>query len=573
MLEYRQSMVIAMSQRPLVIQRGPPPAEVLAYQDFILSTFCQTGSRVSERQLLLKKVCTGDWRREDCLEVYLPIGFTIDETSVKDTVMKVLIYCLCRKVYALYPRHRWFGSDAATDQVGLRVALYGLGQEAFRLMCASSDRNRQAAPSGESLFQGSGAEPCTKAMMPGTDVDVIPDTEHGQPAAAPSGAPSEPPDSAGLITDEASASWQAKAASNAQNRRKALDWFARDPFAEVLMLRLLMEPMCTLMEAYLQRSGQKWVEAQNLAHLQTSAGQQPKHHPTSDIEERLASTAEKRLLEDLYTLVNSEEWQWLPDHSMTLAQQALVFRTSSRLGCLVHQLLVHPSQLCPVLAFGLLNRPAETAAELQDLPPCMLDSFTTALLHRFPGEQLVSAESLACLRVIAHCLHCETVQIEWGHGRFHRIISHGCIQTHCPHMKYVNAQFVGQKFGSRQQRACVGKGAGLKRKRGKEGQHAGGRAKGHQKRGTGGAWRAFVHLTSKGIQGKSNLAQLARRFRAEREAQTPLFLQAQAKGELATKRSKLGQRGFGPSLHKSGKTKRVPTKGVSMIRAISGNFP
>ena len=35
--------------------------------------------------------------------------------------------------------------------------------------------------------------------------DVIPDTEHGQPAAAPSGAPSEAPDSAGLMTDEASA--------------------------------------------------------------------------------------------------------------------------------------------------------------------------------------------------------------------------------------------------------------------------------------------------------------------------------------------------------------------------------
>ena len=86
MMLYREALVAVVESRPLRVQRGPPPMEIVDHQQMMLDLLLQTGSRQSERYYLLSSLLTGDWRKADCLEIYVPLGIEINEVEMRQCV-------------------------------------------------------------------------------------------------------------------------------------------------------------------------------------------------------------------------------------------------------------------------------------------------------------------------------------------------------------------------------------------------------------------------------------------------------------------------------------------------------
>eukprot|EP00971_Amphidinium_carterae_P036921 725702-Amphidinium_carterae.3 len=67
MLQLRQAIAAVVLER-LHIIKGYPSEEVLAYQDFILSLFMDTGASLDVRTYTLRHLVNGDWRKQDIVE-------------------------------------------------------------------------------------------------------------------------------------------------------------------------------------------------------------------------------------------------------------------------------------------------------------------------------------------------------------------------------------------------------------------------------------------------------------------------------------------------------------------------
>ena len=185
---------------------------------------------------------------------------------------------------------------------------------------------------------------------------------------------------------------------------------------------------------------------------------------------------------------------------------------------------------------------------------CQKDPFSKVFLSKYPGQQAFSPEAKATLEVIAEASKTETVQLEWGHGRLHRLVTSSQVQTHVPHMRYVNAQWVCQKHTKdlgfwrcqRAPRKRARPGGALRLQKGRK-------VRAKLLRGHGGAFRAFISLERRGQRGRVDFAEVAQRFREERQANSARYQQACRIGNLATKRRAEGQTSFGanPSLAES----------------------
>eukprot|EP00971_Amphidinium_carterae_P017556 345802-Amphidinium_carterae.1 len=63
----------------------------------------------------------------------------------------------------------------------------------------------------------------------------------------------------------------------------------------------------------------------------------------------------------------------------------------------------------------------------------------------FPGDQLLSKDSLAILEALHLSSSPDIVSVEWGHGRVHRLIKKSSVQTVAPTVGFVSAQWLMQK--------------------------------------------------------------------------------------------------------------------------------
>ena len=84
-----------------------------------------------------------------------------------------------------------------------------------------------------------------------------------------------------------------------------------------------------------------------------------------------------------------------------------------------------------------------------DEPECVFDQFTTKYLHKFQATGWGSPEALACLELVSQLGSTETIGVEHGHSRVHRVVSTQQVHTHVPTMSFVNGQWVCQKASHR----------------------------------------------------------------------------------------------------------------------------
>eukprot|EP00971_Amphidinium_carterae_P341413 6480195-Amphidinium_carterae.2 len=449
-LDFRKALAAVVMKRPFIVQRGLPPLDVVEYNKFIIALFGSTGTRVAEREAILERVCTGDWRKTGAIEVYVPVGVCVDENKLRQQYLEYVVWVLCHKGYSAYPKHRWLGADTSIDEVCLGLALHNIAGEAYQLMCNVSQQSEDVDRIGVQLAVSASSARIdhTSTSAAASDAIAIASHEaddHDDMMLGEAGMSEGALASDDVVSSDKGATM---AAENAVMRKKVLAWLAAKPLGKCIIARLVMKPLMMLLRGYIARSGVDGETASLAATLQASqeaSDDAAIGENLSALERYVALIDENRFLANLSSVLSSDDWKYLPEGCLNLQKQALAFKLSSKAGSLVYELLVCPTKLAPLSIFRILHDRGHAEYLQQVEPTCLQDHFTRAMLKRFPGEKLLGEDCLMCLKVLAQA-PMETVQIECGHGKTHRLITHASVQTHTPKLAYINSQVLGQKY-------------------------------------------------------------------------------------------------------------------------------
>ena len=560
MAAFRDHLARIVRQRLLII-RGFPSQEVLQYRHFILELFCVSGRQRELRHFLLSMLPNGDWRRRDAVEVYVAPAVDINADQLTDQVVQGLVVALSGRVFTTYPQSRWIGCDVAVDEVGLCEAVHGLLSLTYASMLgqkqAADGEHRPQYQDGELAdLQGFGTsgstEPISQEPAGGpADEELLVQSRGEQgPDVLPS---LQPEPAAGDPSAEALA----------RRKQIASQWLRMEPLPQLMLARLCLRPMTSLLRAYIERSGDKWEQTQRAAEVEAMNPEKEQAAPRqSNFLEFVRGTSEKQFFAELQSLRHGPHWAFLPKTCWHLQFQSLGFRLMSRMGCMVHQVLVQRARQYPARLFRLLID-HDFVHEFAQCPACCQDEFTKAFAARYREEGYCCEDALACLRVLSMTASVDTVHLEWSHGRVQRMLSVEGVHTHRPAAAYLNSQYVCQKHQERKRRV---KGTSLLSKwaRAREGQSVGKVAKpGKRKRGGGGTWRAFTSERIRGSAGPTDWTELSAAYQEAKRLRTQEYQRAERRGEAATQRhSVTGQASFGP------KTRALRRKQVTRGRAL-----
>ena len=558
MAKFRQSMAqVVGDPSKFEILRGSSSPAATAFRHFIIDVFCQSGANAKLRAYLLLRLPNGDWQRRDKIEVYVAPLTDVDEAKLRKQVVTALLMCLGGRAFRVYPRHRWIGADAALDQVGICLAIHSLASQTYSQMVFG--QSNLILPTDTQQRAAAAAEADMLEDPDLVDADFHdPDPATAQAAASSHAVAAPPfPPNTGAASAEVSPA-ASMAAANARCRKLAVTWLRSDPLGPVIALRLLLSPLVKLLTSYVKRSGRHWTQEQRARVAQAMAAG-VEAMPRSSFEEYLALSSEREFFRQLQDLIEGAQWQHVPRDLWTQNFEAKCFRVSSRMGCSVHQLLVFPCQRCPHRLLKLvLDSTPEAVADFLAVQPCCHDELTSQHIKAYPGELVNSEESLSCLNAMTSLSSTETVGVEWGHGRVHRLITKSSVQTHVPTIDFVGAQWLCQKLQQRHlgQSPPVPPPTSEQPEPQTPGQPAA-ESTGKRKRGGGGAWRAFVSQQTRGSQGQADLRQLSARYQEAKRLRTPEYVAAEEAGQAATKRHKLqGQRAFGPTARQTSRKRR-----------------
>ena len=162
----------------------------------------------------------------------------------------------------------------------------------------------------------------------------------------------------------------------------------------------------------------------------------------------------------------------------------------------------------------------------------------------------------------------ETVGLEWGHGRVHRLITKSAVQTHAPSLEFVAGQWLCQRVQHRfrAKSFTTKRSARLQAKPGGRPAQPGQGAVPKKRKGGGGAWRAFVSKRRRGLAGGGSF-NFGAEYREAKERQTPEYLEAVRAGKAATQRAKAtGAPAFG---ERTRATRRKQLSALTASRAAT----
>jgi len=176
--------------------------------------------------------------RSDRIECYLPAGTAgaLDRERVLNHMTAGLITALCSSQPELYVRHRWTGSELATDDLGILESCHQLLSTTFR---------RFVIHYQPALAKQLPAVPTRPALQMGPEPPSLCDS-------------SGPADPKAPEKDEK----DSHAAVNAKNRQMAFAWTSSKPLGKLVLSRLVMEPLRQLLSEQFRVSGAEWAKQQ-----------------------------------------------------------------------------------------------------------------------------------------------------------------------------------------------------------------------------------------------------------------------------------------------------------------------
>ena len=152
--------------------------------------------------------------------------------------------------------------------------------------------------------------------------------------------------------------------------------------------------------------------------------------------------AENKLMADVATLFDdAEPWLATPRGAFTVEYRANLFRSLSRMGCLVHSLLKSPNLELEIQIFMLLLNPDLVETFLR-WPRCRMNAWTRELLDSYPT--LSGAEFLGVLELHAMLLCASITTQECKNAAIRRFVVGKSVQTHMVHAQDSSAAFLFQ---------------------------------------------------------------------------------------------------------------------------------
>ena len=311
------------------------------------------------------------------------------------------------------------------------------------------------------------------------------------------------------------------------------------PLGSVLSMRLIIRPLAELLGRYIDRSGVGWQQTQRARQCEALVEPADVKPPSYRISEYVGLGLENACLAELQKLWWSDDWSWLPGSHRNLCHQTVLFNMCSRLGACLHELLMRPTKLFPMVLFSLRQTPEEVQ-QIQSQRQCVMDEFSKAFLAAFPGPTLTSPEALATLDLIAQVGYTDTVGVEWSHGSIQKLLSAQKQHSNVPSMRYINSQWVARKYGFREGQTPARLGVQTRRS---PKRRVGAAAevpstKKRRKAPAGGALRAYVSRRARG-QGRADFKRLAAEFRAEKAMNSEAYQLAKKEGAAATELNRI----------------------------------
>ena len=142
------------------------------------------------------------------------------------------------------------------------------------------------------------------------------------------------------------------------------------------------------------------------------------------------------------------------------------------------------------------------------------------------------------LQFIAQMSSVDIVEVEWLHGRVHRVLTTQKVQTHVPSSTYLSSQMVCQRVKLR--KAAASTPAALRRRTLSTWRLKHPRPVRHHKRkhrGGGGAWRTWTSKRLRGQEGPADWAELAAEYRIAKQERRADYMEALEGGQAATETS------------------------------------
>ena len=545
---WRQELRAVIRER-LVIKRGPPPPSCLPYKQQLLR-LCLIGStRRLEKLLAMYMLPNGNWANMAQVEVYVPVGAACNLNSIADNLSAGLVQVTASSNYTIFPRSRWTKADRAMSEIALLQGCHGLASATFPRFVKRVSGKRLAPLAGQCPAPGEQALPQPLLAQGGADDDDGDDDDNEGGLGDRGDSPWEPAVAAGVGPSSASEGPGATAESkspedNERHRRKAGQWLASQPLAEILITRLVQEPLRQYLSAQLVMASESWEQAQQVAEAKAMAAHQASSQWLSRsfrLLEVARGTLDARFLEQTSMLFFRPQCiqRLLPSDFQTLGARSLAFRMLSTSRCNIQQNLVKRHRSFPMRFFCLMQF-EDVEDRLAKVPACMLDPFTVSFIqhHRDEGQPLHGAVARGRCLLILRLAEVDISRIECGHASLRRRMHTRSTQTHGLDLELLSAEHVMDKV--RHRRRCaqwfdhgasasasaasaaslVGQPGG--RQVAAVGDRAAGAGAGGSDEssshkacgGGGGAWRAFVRKESIGKKGGlQSSAELAAKYR------------------------------------------------------------
>ena len=526
-------------QDELVVSYGSPDPAHVQYREQLFNVFLPVyrGHRCkktnAKRRYILHQLLNGDWQ-SDQLEHVCSYGCCLDFADTLRKVKQFLIWAMAPTKCRKYCRSRWTNYDIAIDWAGL-LGNICQGRILAKLVSKMSGTTAPAtAP--------------TMQMAPLSDTGAnkwleLADEEIGVTAVAVRHEEGEEPlnpDQSQNQKDPSMVDW---AKVNESHRKSATEWASSIPGIRLIIMKVVAAPLLTAMLKFLRLSSPKWEKEQA---AKVALGQRRSYRV-------LEGALGTDLAECMDTLLESTRGmlQSLPSSGKRRCVRTLHFRMVATALASLHAYLRVEREGLRFQWFRVLLQDEDETDRVYQIPHCMADELSAALLEQFPKpEDAGSLECQSLAAFLACALYTDIAKVEARHSS-NREVTFARARGWEVDMSDLNAKFVCRQFASKKPK---------KKGRGKPGP----RPKHTKKRNTkgGGAWRAFIHVKHKGKKwDKDSMKLISREYRSLSPEEKAYYKEI---GAAATQAHRHGFASFGQT--------RKPTSGVDTGNQRTSEF-
>ena len=403
----------------LVVRRGHLSEEALHHKELLLNVFFTGNNALAMTQrAVVTVVANGDWRNRTQVEHFIKPDHTepINLEEIAKVMESALTYVFIARRPDTFPRHRWTGGDQAIDFPSRMECVHQLLSWTF-VKFASRYGTPSSNPNMSAFVGNDVVSPlaATVADVPFQNVEIPePSTGHapgiGLPESSSSTAPRSQRDSHEPIT----------AAQHAHDRRIGLQFVLNKPYTNLVAMRLVVEPLRTLLSKHFSISGEDFEVHQRSRVAQALGGGHPGVVRDFMVTIAAHNTFEEEYRNDLERLFkNQAQWGLVADKDCNAFMRSLVFKLLSRQGSLIWQLVGFTHTTFPLRMFRLLHQP-EFGDVIMQVPDCVLDEWSKKVKSLHPSLSGPGLQHL--LYTHAQCLSTNISTVEARHATLRRFL-------------------------------------------------------------------------------------------------------------------------------------------------------